>query len=109
MDREEFTKRLYSTVIPEGAAPEDIQALTRPVSEAIREMMPKRLFRYRAYNELSVDAFQNDIIYALTADKFNDPYDSLFRYDKDKLRNSNFTGVSKEMINQFQKEKHIVD
>ena len=81
MDREEFSKRLYSTIIPEGTLSEDIQTLTRPVSEAIREMMPKSLFRFRACNELSVGAFQNDIIYAVTADKFNDPYDTLVRYD----------------------------
>ena len=81
MDRDEFAKRLYSTVIPEGTSPEDIHTLTRPVSEAIREMMPKSLFRFRTCNKLSVGAFQNDIIYAVTADKFNDPYDTLVRYD----------------------------
>lgn len=64
MDREEFAKRLYSTVIPEGTAPEDIQTLTRPVSDAIREMMPKRLFRFRAINDRSVDAFENDIVFS---------------------------------------------
>lgn len=80
MNREEFAKRLYSTAIPEGTAPEDIQTLTRPVSEAIREMMPRSLYRFRACNELSVDAFQKDIIYAVTADKFNDSYDTLVRY-----------------------------
>ena len=81
MGREEFARRLYSVVIPEGEAPEDIQTMTRPVSEAIREMMPKSLFRFRTCNKLSVGAFQNDIIYAVTADKFNDPYDTLVRYD----------------------------
>jgi len=81
MDREEFAKRLYSTVIPEGKAPEAIQTLTRPVSEAIKVMMLKSLFRFRTCNDLSLDAFQNDIIYAVTADKFNDPYDTLVRYD----------------------------
>ena len=55
MDREEFAKRLYSTVIPEGTAPEDIQKLTRPVSEAIREMMLKRFFRYRAFDKRLVN------------------------------------------------------
>lgn len=81
MDREEFAKMFYSAVIPEGTAPEDIQTLTRPVSESIREMMPKSLFRFRTFEERSLDAFQNDIIYAVTADKFNDPYDTLVRYD----------------------------
>jgi hypothetical protein len=36
-ERDNFSKSLYSAVIPERTAPEDIQALTRPVSEAIRE------------------------------------------------------------------------
>ena len=76
MDREEFAKRLYSTVIPEGTAPEDIQTMTRPVTEAIREMMPKSLFRFRTFDKRALDAFENDIIYAVTADKFNDPYDT---------------------------------
>jgi hypothetical protein len=42
MDRKEFAMRLYSAVIPEGTAPEDIQTLTRPVTEAIREMIALR-------------------------------------------------------------------
>ena len=53
MNREEFARRLYSVVIPEGEAPEGIQTMTRPVSEAIREIMPKSLFRFRVCNELS--------------------------------------------------------
>lgn len=31
MEREEFARRLYSTVISEGTAPADIQTLIRPV------------------------------------------------------------------------------
>ena len=101
MDREEFAKRLYSTVIPEGTAPEDIQAMTRPVSEAIREMMPKRLFRYRVFEDRSVDAFENDIIYAVTADKFNDPYDTLVRYDLEGIEKWVNTVMDTETLGQI--------
>ena len=101
MDREEFAKRLYSTVIPEGTAPEDIHTLTRPVSEAIREMMPTSLFRFRACNELSVGAFQNDIIYAVTADKFNDPYDTLVRYDLEGVEKWVNTVMNTETLGQI--------
>lgn len=55
--------------------------MTRHVSEAIREMIPKSLYRFRACNEMFVNAFQYDTIYAVTADKFNDPYYTLVRYD----------------------------
>ena len=101
MDRDEFAKRLYSTVIPEGTSPEDIQTMTRPVSEAIRKMMPKRLFRYRAFNDRSVGAFQNDIIYAVTADKFNDPYDTLVRYDLEGVEKWVNTVMNTETLGQM--------
>lgn len=101
MDREEFARRLYSTVIPEGTSPEVIQTLTHPVSEAIREMMPKCLFRFRACNEFSMDAFQNDIIYAVTADKFNDPYDTLVRYDLEGIQKWVNTVMNTETLGQM--------
>lgn len=101
MDRDVFAKRLYSTVIPEGMSPVDIQTLTRPVSEAIREMMPMSLFRFRGCNKMSVDAFQNDIIYAVTADKFNDPYDTLVRYDLDEIEKWVNTVMNTETLAQM--------
>ena len=55
--------------------------MTRPISEAITQMMPSSLFRFREFHSDSVEAFKNDIIYAVTADRFNDPYDTLVGYD----------------------------
>lgn len=81
MDRIDFSEKLFSTVVPEGTSVEDIQKKTRPISEAISQMMPSSLFRYRAYSSNAVDAFKNDIMYAVTADMFNDPYDTLVGYD----------------------------
>ena len=88
-------------VIPAGTAPEDIQTMIRLVSEAIREMMPMRLFRYRAFNDRSADAFENDIIYAVTADKFNDPYDTLVRYDLEGVEKWVNTVMNTETLGQM--------
>ena len=101
MNREEFAKRLYSVAIPEGTAPEDIQTLTRPVSEAIKEMMPKSLFRFRAFEKRTLDAFEKDIIYAATADKFNDPYDTLVRYDLEGIEKWVNTVMNTETLGQM--------
>ncbi len=101
MDREEFAKSLYSTVIPEGTSPEIIQTLTRPVSEVVREMVPKSLFRFREIDVRSVDAFKNDIIYAVTADKFNDPYDTLVRYDLEGIEKWVNTVMNTETLGQM--------
>lgn len=88
MDRQEYAKRLHAVVLPEGTSQDDRQKVLLPVSEAIFQMMPSSLFRYRCCNERHIDAFQNDIIYAVTANNFNDPYDTLVRYDLEEIKRS---------------------
>lgn len=81
MNRLEFAKILNSIIVPQGTPFEEINSKVRPINEAVSQMMPKSLFRYRACNDLSIDAFEKDIIYAVTADKYNDPYDTLVKCD----------------------------
>ena len=106
MDREEFAKRLHSSVIPDGTSETEMKKILFPVSEAIFQMMPNSLFRYRPLgndlkndkNEQQIDAFKNDAIYAVTADRFNDPYDTLVRYDHEEIMRSVKAIVSYETI-----------
>ncbi|MBR6930908.1 MAG: DUF2971 domain-containing protein [Bacteroidales bacterium] len=88
MDRNEFAKRLTSIMVSEGVEPEVLYRSILPISEALVQMMPQSLFRYRPFDindkeifERQIDAFKNDKVIAVTADKFNDPYDTLVRYD----------------------------
>lgn len=107
MDRDEFAKRLHASVVPDGTTEEETKKILFPVSEAIFQMMPNSLFRFRRLyndsnnediNELQIDAFKKDVIYAVTADKFNDPYDTLVRYDQEEIKRSVNTIVSYETI-----------
>lgn len=104
MDRDEFAKRLHASIVPAGTSEEEMKKLLFPISEAIFQMMPNSLFRYRPLNndlknnKRQIDAFKNDAIYAVTADKFNDPYDTLVRYDKEEIKRSVNTIVSYETI-----------
>lgn len=93
MDRNEFTKRLKSITLSEGVAPEILNQSVLPISEALVQMMPQSLFRYRPCDsndnvafERQLDAFKNDKVFAVTADKFNDPYDTLVRYDTNAIK-----------------------
>lgn len=94
MDRGEFAKRLHSIIIPTGTSANVMKEKIFPVSEAIFKMMPSSLFRYRplyywqddTLNEKQIDAFKNDTIYAVTANRFNDPYDTLVRYDQEEIK-----------------------
>ena len=86
MDRIEFAKILGSVVIPEGTPPEEIDSQLRPISEALTRMIPDSLFRFRSFNDMSVGAFRDGIIYAVTADMFNDPFDTLASYDHGEIK-----------------------
>lgn len=86
MDRNEFARILNSVIVPEGTPPEEMQRLTRPIYDAIAQMMPKSLFRFRPFSDNTLGAFRDGIIYAVTADMFNDPYDTLASYNIDEIK-----------------------
>ena len=86
MNRVEFAKRLEGIQIKEGTDPKILYDSVLPISDALTLMMPQSLFRYRSCTEKQIDAFQKDIIYAVSADLFNDPYDTLVRYDIDGIK-----------------------
>ena len=99
--RKDFKNILSKTVILEGLSKKEIGEKLRPLRFHIDSHLPSRLFRYRACSEMNIDAYNEDKLYAVTPDKFNDPYDSLFRYDKDKLRKTALLCTSKEYIASF--------
>lgn len=86
MNRVEFAKRLEGIQIKEGTDPKILYDSVLPICDALTQMMPNSLFRYRSCTEKQIDAFQKDIIYAVSADLFNDPYDTLVRYDLDGIK-----------------------
>jgi len=92
---------LDSVVVPESVSEEEIKKITYPISEAISQMMPPSLFRCRRCDVDSIVAFKNDIIYAGTADKFNDPYDTLVRYDLETLEEGVNRVMSRESLEQL--------
>ena len=49
-------------------------------------MMPSSLFRYRPMGDNQIDAFEKDTIYAVTADMYNDPFDTLIKCDKEGIK-----------------------
>lgn len=83
-----FKEILEKVSIPETLSQEEWKASLSPIIEYTYSIMPSQLFRYRPCNEMQFDAFNNDRIYAVNAQMFNDPYDCLIRYNKDYLYNS---------------------
>lgn len=96
--RVEFKDILERTLLPEGISNEEMKEKLLPLMKHVCEHIPSRFFRYRGCTELSIDAFDKDILFASTSDQFNDPYDCLFRYDKKGLRQSILQSLSKEYI-----------
>jgi len=73
----------------------------RPLSSIIVQMMPEQLYRYRCCNDLNVEAFKEDKVYAVTANKFNDP---LVRYDIEKMKDSFRVILTKDNLQKMRKE-----
>lgn len=93
-----FKQKLEEVVIPETTPKEKWGELLRPIVEYAHSIMPPRLFRYRECSERQFDAFNNDRIYAVNAQMFNDPYDCLIRYDEDYLFDTIKQGSSFDAI-----------
>lgn len=101
MLRSEFAKLLESTTIPEGIEQEDIKSRIYPISAALMSMLPQKLYRYRSCSTLNLDAFDKDLIYAVTADKFNDPYDTLVYYNLDNIQEQMKVCCTEEFLKTF--------
>ena len=104
MNRKDFDKILQRIVIPEGTSNEIINEMVQPIREAISEMLPSSLFRFRPCSDLQIEAFEKDDIYAVTADKFNDPYDTLPWFNLDGIKqlvNTSFEPESLEQLKAF--------
>ncbi len=86
MDRNQFGQLLRSAIIPENTSPEEYKQKLMSIAEALMAMLPEKLYRYRSCSTLNIDAFDKDLVYAITADKFNDPYDTLIQYDIEAIR-----------------------
>ena len=101
MDRKEFAEILNSIKVSEGCDNKILQQEVLPIYHAIHQMMPDSLFRYRSCSDANIDAFENDKVYAVTADMFNDPYDTLLRFDKEAVKQMFESLLSKEVFNAF--------
>lgn len=85
MDRKDFQELLESIKIPEGISAEDLQKSVLPLSKALMQMAPDRMFKYRTCCDDNISAFEKDQLWLATSDKFNDPFDTLIQFDKEEL------------------------
>lgn len=99
MDRKKFAEILNSIQVSEGCDSETLQQKLLPISQALVQMMPDRLYRYRNCSDISIEAFEKDKVYAVTADMFNDPYDTLLRFDKEVVKQMFDSLLSKDVFN----------
>lgn len=86
MNRKDFSKILDSIIIPEDCSSKFLNEAVLPLSSAIIQMMPEKLFRYRCCNDQNIEAFKENRVYSVTPNKFNDPFDTLVRYDIENVK-----------------------
>lgn len=94
--KKEFGLLLNDTTIPSDVSKEEHFSRLLPIDNLARDNMPLKLYRYRICNELNIDSFDKDTIWAVNPSKFNDPHDSLFFADRDYLYKSIYSGFTSE-------------
>ncbi|WP_160289612.1 MULTISPECIES: DUF2971 domain-containing protein [Sanguibacteroides] len=112
MNRAEFSNILSSIIIPGDTSIASLPVLLAPINKAITELKPDKLFRYRTVNENNINSLKSDDVYTVTADMFNDPYDSLFQYDINQIesliRNTANVEFVRIMQDMFQKTDSFI-
>ena len=105
MDRSKFSEILNETLISGDVSDAQLNKAMRPIRQALLELKPDKLYRYRSVNSNNIDALKSDSIYTVTADRFNDPYDSLIQYDIDSIEkiimataNADFMAALRDLI-----------
>lgn len=89
MERDGFKILLSEIVLPADISADEMQQRLVPMNKALLQMMPPRLYRYRsASDSWSIEALKNDQLWMVTADKFNDPYDTLICYNSKQLHDA---------------------
>ena len=79
MDKLDFIRLLENTTIPEECA--DAAKYLQPIANALMEIMPPLLFRFRAINEYSLSALDKDLI-LLSCQRFQRPIRQLINCPK---------------------------
>lgn len=108
--KDKYKDLLYNTKIPNDTPPKEYQELATPIMLALKEVLPKQLFRYRICNENNFDALLNDKIFFSPANRFNDPYDCVPYVNMPKVRDmlDKYTIENEvNIVNAIRKSTHL--
>lgn len=82
MNREEFVRILYGTVVPSNLSWEEQEKKYDEVNRFVSSELPERLFRYRRCDERSIEAFYKDQVWVSTSESMNDGFDARLFFDR---------------------------
>ncbi len=88
VNREEFAKLLYGTIINSTSEDQVAYGKLNQICNWIQENIPSTLYRFRSYNENSVNALKEDEVWGSSILQFNDPYECVPFYDMELINNN---------------------
>lgn len=103
-----------TTILPElffkafaGKNDNSMHMKLTPLYEYLNLNHPKKLFRFRQFNSRSINALKENQIYLTRADRFNDPYDCLLHFDKQKIQSHIEESITQDNIRRLIKQKNL--
>lgn len=85
--REEFEKLFYNTIVNSETSDQDASEKISKIRDWILSNIPSKLYRFRRYNENTVNALKEDEIWGSSILEFNDPYECIPFYNLETIKN----------------------
>lgn len=70
MNRSKFAEILHNTTIPGDMSEAQLNHAMVPIRQALLDLKPNKLYRYRKVNPDNIDALRSNSVYTVTADRF---------------------------------------
>lgn len=86
--REEFKQLLFETKINSLCSKEEAELKIKKLQEWIIANIPDRLYHFRSNTDYAIDALEKDQIWGSTLWEFNDPYECIPFFDRERLKKS---------------------
>lgn len=86
--REEFKQLLFETKINSLCSKEEAELKIKKLQEWIIANIPDRLYHFRSNTDYAIDALERDQIWGSTLWEFNDPYECIPFFDRERLKKS---------------------
>ena len=85
MNRKEYSQLINNTVVPSFMSEEEKHERYTPITTAVNQILPRKLYRFRKCSEQAMSAFMRDELWFSSGSSMNDDFEARLYYDKKQI------------------------